>query len=214
MFKNLVLPCLLISFLFFGCDDEPVSPEEIAGRIQPLAVGNEWHFIDSIYKSGTVSTGETIIKVSAKSVLSGEEVFNWQVFGGNQLLRTNLVNTGVNGLWHYGEIIGSDSLFIKKQWAKYPVQIGESFTEPRFTYDDINHSFSQTDTWTWTCINKDYIITLQDGTKIKCIVFKTVDKTGSEVNILYSENIGYAGWITIVNGEVVFKETLSTYLLK
>jgi len=197
-----------------GCSDEASAPYAAPNAIQPLAVGNEWTFTDSIFVMDGVSVGTTRIVVSKVSSVSPDQfLFDWQVYGDNTLLRTNLVSTDAAGLWHYGEIVNAETLLVKKQWAKYPVNAGDSFKEPRYSYSP-SAGFNFTETWTWTCISKSYPITLANGQVVDCIAFRTIDGSGAETTILYAENIGYAGWITKVDGSVVFKETLASYSLR
>ncbi|MFO7445125.1 MAG: hypothetical protein R6W90_02115 [Ignavibacteriaceae bacterium] len=216
MQNKFIIPLAVLFFIiiFNGCIDEPLAPYSVPNPIQPLAVGNEWIFTDSVFVMDGVSVGTTRIIVSGVTLVSsGQLFFDWQVYGENTLLRTNLISTDEKSLWHHGEVVNAETLLVKKQWSKYPVNIGDTFTEPRYSYSAAD-GFSYTETWTWKCISKNYPVTLAGGQKINCIAFQTTDFSGAETTILYAENIGYAGWITKVNGVLVFKETLASYTLK
>ncbi len=210
---------IIIFFILFGCKkDEAVNPPEEKGNIQPLTVGNEWHYVDSTFIDSLAIVDTTInIKITAKQfmekIADGKEVYSWDVFRDSVLLRENFVRLEDDGLWHYGEVNNSDTLNAAKMWGKYPVYIGDTFNEKRYVYDSVSHSYSEDDVWKWTCTELYKPIRMKSGRTIYCIVFSTENKNGEEIQLLYSVNIGYAGWITKKNNKIIFRETLTSYNL-
>ncbi len=145
---------------------------------------------------------------------NSQGVAQWDIYKNNIFLKRNLLNLEEDGLYHYAEINNDDTLFIRKLWAKYPVNVGDQFLEPKYTYNSGTGEYEFTGNWKWHCVSIDSQITIHSGTKIFCHIFRAEPESGKEVYLIYALNVGYAGLQINQDGERIFREILINYSLK
>jgi hypothetical protein len=184
--------------------------------IQPLAVGNRWVFADSIY-GVVLQTGTTEISIPGlQSVMinGGERgTYRWQVSTDGEVQRTNFVAMETTSFYHYGIAVGGDTLHLRTQWARYPTAVGHTFVDQRYAHDPATGQFTLTEAWTWETVAVDRPVPVGSGRMQAAVVYRTRPDTATEHLLYYVPGIGYAGWRTFVNGQVVFSQTLVSYHL-
>lgn len=207
---------LAVAALLFTSGCELFGSEDRDDTIQPLAVGNTWTFVDSVYGAAP-SVSELTIRVPGRTSIREDgrlrEVFKWEVSAGGEVLRTNLVSVEDGDFWHHGIITGPDTLLLRTLWAPYPVSVGDTFEDERYTYDAQTGTYTLTGPWTWRCIDTDAPMRV-GGETLEAVVFSTTPEEGTEHRIYYAVGVGYAGWTTLVDGSPVFSERLRTYTLR
>jgi hypothetical protein len=213
--RNLIIIALIFFIHLAGCSDPVISPGHTAEVIQPLKPGSRWIYVDSSFGAST-AVDTTEIRLGSKVTLKmagTPEAYPWMVHFNGTLLRTNFINNDSRGLWHFGEVNENDTLLLKKKWAKYPVNVGDSFIEPRYSYDSRTKQYSYTGDWEWTCVSLRTKIKLSNGNEIDNIVYRAETAPGTETYLYYSPGIGYSGWRIVSQGSTVYVQTLSSYEL-
>jgi hypothetical protein len=213
--KNSSLIFLIL--LIAGCEDGTVDPVNLTFEIQPLRTGNTYFYTDSTNLDENWKIDSTWITVSGKTTVTGEPnsqgVAMWDVYTNGVFVRRNLINLEQDGLYHYAEINNDDTLFIRKLWAKYPVQVGEQFLDPRYTYMPDSGAYRFDGNWKWHCTSIDSQIRIQNGTSLICHIYRAVPETGTEVYLAYALNVGYIGWQVNQEGEMKYRQILTNYTL-
>jgi hypothetical protein len=203
---------VLFLILISGCkkDDSPVNQDTTA-VIMPLAVGNQWVFIDSVFnESGALAlvdtatlgiTGKKNVAYEGKSV----EVFYW-----NWIYKETpdpiiwLCRNDAEGLNSYGLLASDSSYSLKKsQWIKYPAAVGDSWKNYSFVYDD-SAKFFLPDTSVYSCVSTNEKIKTAKG-EMECYNynFKRIFSDGNyDLNMYFVKNVGYVGLTIKINGVV------------
>jgi len=193
-----------------GCD----TMDEAAVTIQPLSIGSTWTFVDSVFSENVAVSPLTISIPGTASVPDRRGgVYQWEVKADGQVRETNLIGLEDGHVIHYAAIVQGDTLLARKTWAIYPVAVGDTFQEPRFSYDAGQQDFVETGTWTWTCISTTDQLQV-GGRTLSLVVFEARPDASTAHRLAYALDVGYAGWTTRVDGAVVFKETLVSYTLR
>ena len=185
----------------------------ILGRIYCTGTPEDYaavHALQDAFKLQPLSTwGQDYAPPAGEA----REAFRWQVASGGTVLHTNLVDVEDGDFWHFGAINGADTLLLRTLWAPYPAEVGDAFQEQRYAYDADTGTYALTGVWTWTCVSTDEPMTLADGRPLRAVVFRTRPDVRTEHRIYYVPGVGYAGWMTRVDGVPVFREYLRSYAL-
>jgi hypothetical protein len=205
----------------WGCNDDgsPVTPATV-DKIQPLAVGNTWTFLDSTWTGSNVTVQHTTITNSATSTInyagSSRDVYLWDVTTDGRLVERDLVRNESDGFWYYGQIDvpNDDTLIARTPWAMYPITVNDGFDEDRYTYDPTSQTYAKTATWHWTCLSRTEMIPVGGGVTKQGLVYWSKTNSTTEDRIYYIPNIGYAGWETRESGKVTFRSVMTGYTLK
>ncbi|HMB90597.1 MAG TPA: hypothetical protein VKP65_07105 [Rhodothermales bacterium] len=189
--------------------------EDVPLTIQPLAAGNTWTYVDSVFSGDAVSVSPLTISIPGRTTVANHrgEVYRWVVSADGQVRETNLIGREEENLFHYATIVQDDTLLARKRWAAYPVRVGDTFQEPRYSYDAQTGTFTETAVWTWTCISTTAPFNAGNQ-PLTAVVYRTNPNATTEHELIYAPGIGYVGWTTRVDGVVVFKERLTSYTLQ
>ncbi len=225
MRKGLFVFCLLlfgISSVFLNCSDEEtaVEPKPKPGPtvICPLAVGNVWTYVDTIWlNSGSPAPFTSNIQITGDTLISighaDYHAFFWVEIDSFVNEPTTLIVANENdGLWELGIRCANDSSYIMNQAVMYPVEVGDKWSK-RWTLcvmDDIM-GFPPDTT---RCISVDSLITTPAG-NFRCHVFHEHYTFMGENNIhkYWAPNVGLVGWDWI-SSQAVWKKRLSSYTLR
>lgn len=221
-----IIPLLFIISLV-GCskNDNPVSSDNThvnSGDILPLAVGNEWIYIDEYFSANgspentdTVKlgiTGKTNITYQGKSV----EVFYWNWYYGDQPDELKMLcRNEEDGCYSYGLQRGDNKLLLQKSlWLKYPVTVGDSWK--MFSYAITDSSMSIADTVTYSCRSVNEKFNTLKG-EMECYGYysRTNDHEGHKYEqfTYFAKNVGYVGFVYKIDDVVREKYTLLSYSL-
>lgn len=243
MAKTILLPPRISSILFgfvflllfvLGCqkNETPVGNEENQTAVLvPLAVGNQWSFIDSTFSAANGAfvgrdssrlgiTGSTSIQHQGASV----EVFYWNWANPRTGVAYDykwLTRNEPDGRYLYGGQSSKGTYVLGKFLSeRHPVTAGQTWQNIRIVYRSSDSTFAVGDTVQMSCRAVDEQFTTLVET-FKCVVYsyqQTVTTTGGttirETCVYYAPNIGYVGLVGYTNGVRDFKKTLSSYKLQ
>jgi len=220
----------------FTEDDDPKDV------IVPLAAGNYWVYIDSIFSMNGfyVDTSRLVITGSTKIYFENQilDVFFWNWIdpetGAPQCSKW-LNRNELEGLWDYGVIGKTDTLLAKVLEIMYPITIGQSWKTVM-----LYENFTISDTIELTCIGTDlpfftpkkvlncyvyhYNVPLhlkKDFNKLSSthsltFPFLKSDRAqmdGHEMFLYFVPNLGFAGYIETIHGFPVWKKALLDYFI-
>ena len=199
---------LFIVMTFLACDSDLEFQTSAPTSLQSLEVGNQWYYVDSIFGDEIIVENLRIsIESKVEMMNFVGDVYDWSVYRNNEFSYKNFVALETENFIHLATIHGVDTLRSKQIWAPYPIDIGDQFQEARFSYLEEENRYEQTDVWTWTCVQTDRILDLEDQ-EIESVVFETMPVPNQKIKLLYAKGVGYAGWEVYEKGELVFKESL------
>lgn len=222
--KLLKVICLLFLISMIGCNknESPVSPDNTAanaGVILPLAVGNEWIYIDSVFTAaGTPESIDTVkLGISGKTniVYQGKsvEVFYWNWYDGNQPDELKwLCRNEDGGCYSYGlQMANNKFLPGKTQWLKYPVNVGDSWEMVSYAVTD--STTYTVDTILYSCRSVTEKFKTLKG-EMEChVYYSRSDAEGHKYEqfMYFAKNVGYVGFIYKVDDVINEKYTLLSY---
>ena len=193
-----------------------------SGVVLPLAINNEWLYLDSSFSPSHVDSVRT--RVTAKSTIhsggSDVEVFGlrWQQsFSDNtpdNLTAIPLQKNETGGLFLYGFRLGSkDTLLGKTLDLEYPVSIGDTWDRMQMevVVSPIHGSLWVFITNPTTCTSTTEIFT----TPLKsysCVVYESTFGPFSHSEY-YAPNVGLVGWTSRMGGTIQSKGVLIGYKL-
>lgn len=216
--------CLMIFMalsVFINCSDEgsPTQPPQPEPVICPLAVGNTWTYVDSVWQGGSPTTfsssvcitGDTIITVD----LTDYELYRWVHYDSmNQEETTLLVRNESSGLWEMGIACPTDTLIYRQLNAMYPAELDYTWTKAwyRCAMDQI----MGLPPGTARCLAVDSLYTTPAGTfschlyheQYDVIIFGLYD-----IYTFYAPNVGLVA-TEVQTDMVAWKSVLSSYTLK
>jgi hypothetical protein len=202
--KKAILEAILCATLC-ACQDAGVAPDaSSAGRIypplpellyppvagaqiMPLATGNSWTFVDSLFNiDGSQESHTFVWTISGRErILAGSEsidvyILNLEVTGPGIYVRTE-----PEGLCQYTS--GENSLpghhDLRTLWVKYPIAEGDSFVSNHGDYVD-----------RFTCLSVDTLLTSPVG-RFRCFMVRDNPAGSWYTDIFYRPGVGKMGEI-------------------
>ena len=218
--KVLNFIAMLFLILTVGCkkDDGPVSQvDSSADVIVPLAVGNQWTYIDSIYTvSGTFEKVDTIkLGITGKRTVIYEgkstDVFYWNWYTDNKPDTTVwLCRNEAGGCFGYGmQYSESNYIISKTPWLKFPASVGDSWKSLGYSYNDSTRTYTA-DTSIYTCTSINEKLKTAKG-EMESYVFNTQYSYSGQkysLDMYFVKNIGYVGLVLKIDGVIVEKYVL------
>lgn len=220
--KTLNILILFFFLIVWGCtkDDNPINDNGLSvSSIMPLKVGNSWTFLDSLFnENGTFNRVDTSqLKITGKTIISYQdkdiEVYYWDwidLKNGQPSEIILLCGNDSNGFNIYGgKYLDSIIVLGKFLFLKYPAEVGEEWDYISIYYQS-DRLFTIGDTSKITCISVNEKLKTAKGT-ISCYTYtnrRTYLTRIEDIYLYYAENIGYVGYITKINGTVVYKKIL------
>ncbi len=221
---SILLMSLTLALLLISCDDiRDESEIDSQDVLVPLAIGNEWSYIDSSGSTGEVKLlhiGITGSMMADTGEDEQSEVFFWNwrdletgEYSDNVWLHYN----GEEGFYTLGGISSTDTLLINCLKIKYPVAVSESWIYPDIEYDYINKEWLVTDTLEVFCTAVDTLISTPAG-DFMCneVALCIIGTTPSDVygqRFYFAPNIGYIGFRLFQQGVIMHERLLVDYIL-
>ncbi len=195
-----------------------------ADVICPLYVGISWTYIDSIYGS----TGTFTLRDSSRLGIIGKGNYSYQgqnieLFYWNWInLKTNkpstyswLMRNDNDGQNCYGGYFRNQPSTLKKSLGqKFPVNAGDTWDYPRWTFNTKDSVFQIVDTSKFSCLATNQIYRTPAG-DFSCYVYTYQQKTTVnnltttyDTYLYYAKNKGYVGLIGKTNGVMRSKKVL------
>lgn len=195
-----------------------------ADVICPLYVGISWTYIDSTFNSSGVFTSRD----SSRLGIVGKGTFNYQsqsieLFYWNWInIKTNkpqsfswLMRNDNDGLNCYGGYFRNQPSTLKKSIGqKFPVNVGDTWDYPRWTFNVRDSVFYISDTSKFSCLATNQIYRTPAG-DFSCYVYTYQRKytlnnqqMTDDNYLYYTKNKGYIGMLGKTNGILRFKKVL------
>jgi hypothetical protein len=216
--KIKIILALVLTFWFSGCKDESLSPVNLTFEIQPLRTGNTYYYVDSTRLGESWQIDSTEMHVAGIGTITGEVnaqgVAFWDEYTSGEFVKRKMLNLESDGLYHYAEINGNDTLHLRKMIAKYPVNVGDTFVEPRYIYNFETSEYIFAGNWTWRCISVDHPLTIESGVNLICHIYRAQPEEGTEVLLFYALNVGYTSTQILTADTLQYKQILTRYELK
>jgi hypothetical protein len=193
-----------------------------ADVICPLFAGNVWTYVDSTFSS----TGSFTVKDSSRLMIVGKNSFSYQGQS-MEFYYWNWINLKTGKLQPYSWLMRNDNdglsiyggyfrnqptTLIKTLAEKYPVNVGDTWNCPRWTFSSVDSSFKIADTVKYSCISTNQVYATPGG-NFNCYVYTYQRKYTSagvamiDDNYLYYDKTrGYVGMIAKTNGVMRFKK--------
>ncbi len=212
----------VILIMLYGCTkDEKVNTEiQYHDKIMPLAEGNYWVYEDSIFVNGShTHTEHSKIAITGSSTISHQGkkiiVYYWNWFEmpeDKPQIRKSLVRNEPEGLFYYGQKIGSTYSNISKTlFIKYPVDEGEEWAYKSGVIIKCVSSAKEFETKAGVFnVYKHKVVNPTAMGDMLAFTPETVANTRGETiqYLYYAPEIGYIGMKNIQNGEVILKRSL------
>jgi hypothetical protein len=216
----LIVISLLISW---SCKDDSnpiIDPPVIQeGVIMPLAVGNQWKFVDSLFNQDGVFTGikNTRLEITESVQLNIDgklkPYYNWQWFDDSSSTLDSsklLCANSENGFYFFAGIHGEDTTIFNQPslYAKYPIKENETWNWHFNMYvTTADTGFYTVVSYEMNCISINKSIETPFG-KIDCIVYEYIDSSISGARNYYVPNVGLVGREEIWHGVIRVKKLL------
>ena len=223
----LLLAALMI---FNGCskDEKRVAEIQYQDRIMPLAVDNYWLFDDVTYDSPYEWEEVSKIGISGFRSVTYDSIpttvyyWNWYDMPQDRPQeRKNLVRNEDEGLFYYGQQIGSAISEIRRLlFIKYPVSEGEEWV---YADDASIRSVSvstviETPLGDLDCLVYEIIPVSEEGRSFIATQFginrKFYQRNEIITYLYYKPEVGYVGMDIYEGEELIFKRRLSDYYVK
>ncbi|TSA26845.1 MAG: hypothetical protein D4R68_06665 [Ignavibacteriales bacterium] len=192
--------------------------------ICPLYVGISWTYIDSSFNTSGVFTSRD----SSRLGIMGKGSYSYQ--GQNiELFYWNWINLKTNkpstyswlkrndndGLNSYGGYFRNQpSNLVKSLGNKFPVNAGDTWNSPTWSFTPSDSAFHITDTLKYTCLSTNEIFKTPAG-NFSCYVYTYQRKTTvnnqttiSDTYLYFVKNKGYIGLVGKTNGVMRSKKVL------
>ncbi|MGB2868591.1 MAG: hypothetical protein WBD36_09080 [Bacteroidota bacterium] len=206
----------------WGCkkDNNPVA-NNTPSYIIPLAVGNQWDYVDSLFNStgGFLRVDSSSLRIVGKTTVQyqsqSQDVYYWNWLNNltkqpsaSSWLTANESdgNYGIGGISSKGTFVLARTL-----WAKYPSNVGDSWQRANISLNG-DSTFSISDTSTVTVLAVNEVFPTRTG-NLTCYVYNYQREGTVSTSVYYSIDIGYVGVIVRSNGYVTFKKTLRSFKL-
>jgi len=174
----LLLPLFVLAVALGGCaDDLPVATQG-GSTIMPLAVGNRWSGVTTLYENGAVSSQfqDSVRIVSALE----RDGFTWYVDDDGLLCRTD--ETGLH------PSVSCECLALN---ARYPAAPGDTFSTVRVLVLLPSSQVPVEQVVAWQVVSVDTLITVPAGT-FHCYHYRTVLFAPQDARLLKIQSTFYA----------------------
>lgn len=216
-----LLIIVVLSVLLLSCEKDngplassPFRQMNFNENIIPLAVGNQWVYIDSTF-GGSIYVDSTCYCIIDKGVVEYQSrsyrVFYRAVLDYATLEFSDLswlfANTS-DGINCFGGVNSQGNSFLTKTlFLKYPVNVGDTWNELSICYRD--NEFWICDTIARTVVSVDELFMTPAG-NFHCCVYSRLFENDTVLDY-YSVNIGHVGQIIKHEGNIYQKSVLKSY---
>lgn len=207
--------------LFQSCKKTPTdSSNELTNVILPLADGNYWTYIDSVWHFYTFDfrwereikvgiTGTTKVNVDDNEYM-GYYFNNYDLDLITPSENKSIYTNDELGLWSLGAESPSNIFLSRNLVIKYHVEVGDSWPYQIIGYDAEEKPFIK-ETVNVHCISKDELVSTVAG-DYYCILYHYFENTyGDDVYLYYAPNIGLVAREVKKNGRLYIKWLLKFY---
>jgi hypothetical protein len=224
MKKIILLSLSLLLFVSCSKDGEKSPGIQYHDTIMPLAVGNYWVFADTTFQDPYLISETSKISISGYSNIKYNSesfpVYHWNWYDMPEDVpqqRKNLVRNEAEGLFYYGQKIGSSlSEIDRKMFIKFPVNPAAEWNYTGgLTIKCLSTStLFPTPLGDIECYVYELIPDTREGYRIMSALlgydFDTAERDNEETLLYYSPEIGYVG-MTVNGGTENFVRTLTDF---